>query len=336
MDLNNLTIENAIIESLNICSEVKDHIGPINYADPDKVLLLGSNGLIGRKFLHTLLKNNNISTVYIILRNVNSYYSLISNTKFTNHEHSKLSVLFGDVSKPNFSLCKKDYDKILQAHSIYNFAGSVSSKNLSTIYTNNTNIFKQTLLFSQGVRKIYHASSLSVFVSTYTKWTNRYTEDPLNKLPIIHNSKFKNVYSYSKFIQDYALSCFTDNYSLSRFGLVIDQQSPLFYHLLTDFLKHTQTLPNNYTSLEFDFTPLKYSVQKCFKKSIDNISFSRSNIKSTIDKPYLEVCPYTWFKERNIRPIIKKLFSRLNPYSDNLQFDLFEMTNQPEFEHKTI
>ncbi|KAM9989957.1 hypothetical protein ACTFIY_006011 [Dictyostelium cf. discoideum] len=164
-----------------------------NNSSSKSIFLTGSTGFLGAYLLTELIKMNNVSKIYCLIRNnskltnpidviinnlkkhqlidMNKDKGNISNDKPSENQLIKIIPIIGDISKDKFGLTEQDYLKLSNECDI--FINSAADLDLKSNYeeskTVNVNSINQVINLSvsnnNSQKLIVHFSSLSVFIN---------------------------------------------------------------------------------------------------------------------------------------------------------------------------
>lgn len=320
----------------------------IKYVDTNKAIITGVTGNLGIHLLNHI--NGNYDEIYCLIRADSyeiAYSKLLANLENYNFSinFSKLVIIpIKDLSVPNFGLSSELYNYLSKevSHIYHNSANVNNIKSYKELYNDNVQSTVNILNFSfnKNLKKIYYASTLSVYVSATHNPNAVFYENEL----LIDNEKLLTGYAQTKWLSDFLMSHFNIRHQIKQFrlGLLVpekftDKDKNSFLYQIIESICKTDILPEDNKGISFDLTPIDLAAQLIsdISLSIDenhiyNISFNEkvyyNDIIKVLNKQTIPV--QEWFS--NNKTHLAQLLNILND-DINKELNLFEMTDVEKF-----
>lgn len=165
------------------------------------VFITGGTGFIGQALINSLIKENDIRRIYLLVRDKEKSLELLSRFIDEAQSHQKEIVLFrGDISKEDFGLDIKEIGRLGDVEEVYHLASIISLSNKpedrgSIIDLNlggTKNLLKLITKFTK-LKNLYYFS---------TAYACGVTDEKIQESWLIKPNKFRNHYEESKWLSE--------------------------------------------------------------------------------------------------------------------------------------
>lgn len=187
-----------------------------------EILITGATGFVGRHLLKELLQLEDVTKVYVFVRDENKFNKLLNN--LNEDALHKICVLKGDITKKELGLSKDDLIKISKISEVYHLAATISlsnsEKSKDHIFTTNLD---GTVNLLELIKDNKHLSCFYFFSSAYScgVYTGQVHENWINKPEL-----FRCHYEESKWLSENMIKKYHENfnvpYVLLRPSVILD------------------------------------------------------------------------------------------------------------------
>lgn len=301
--------------------------------DQQVILLTGATGLLGSRFLKEILGRQDLSKVYVLLRDqtlAQGWSRLLSRLKvFSQHlelQHlqSQIEILLGDVTLKDWGLPSEDFDRVVKTvHHIFHMAADtdllssqLKSEKMNLVSTEEgLKIFDKALHF-QG-RCFHYISSFSIVGDQIFSRRRRFSENDFD----IGQGFRLMPYQRSKFLAEKAVRHFgSPHWKIYRPGQIFGDSGSGAYpeplinkSIFHDLIKSCLSLgcvPNS--RWLFDVTPVDKVA-----KGIAELGLNREANQETYH--LLDPCPPTLIELKELLSRISKANLSALPVGDFLE-----------------